>query len=105
MTSDRVAEIRSRLEAAFSPLQLEVTDDSHLHEGHVGARSGKGHFSVTIVSASFAGTRIIDRHRMVFEALGDMMRNDIHALSVSASPPEAEKKTEPTRDSYEKPVN
>ncbi|MDH3419982.1 MAG: BolA family transcriptional regulator [Gammaproteobacteria bacterium] len=105
MTSERVAEIRSRLEAAFSPLQLEITDDSHLHAGHVGARSGKGHFSVTIVSASFAGTRTIDRHRMVFEALGDMMRNDIHALSVSASPPETEKQTEPTKDSHEKAVN
>ena len=88
MNSDRVEEIRSRLETAFSPLQLEITDDSHLHEGHAGAKSGKGHFSVKIVSASFIGTRTIDRHRMVFEALGDMMQTDIHALSVSASAPE-----------------
>lgn len=88
MTSDRVAQIRSRLEAAFAPLEIEITDDSHLHEGHAGAKSGKGHFSVKIVSNSFVGTRMIDRHRMVFEALGDMMRTDIHALSVSASPPE-----------------
>lgn len=88
MNSDRVEEIRSRLETAFSPLQLEITDDSHLHEGHAGAKSGKGHFSVKIVSAAFVGTRTIDRHRMVFEALGDMMQTDIHALSVSALAPE-----------------
>ena len=88
MNSDRVEEIRSRLETAFSPLQLEIRDESHLHEGHAGAKSGKGHFSVKIVSASFIGTRTIDRHRMVFEALGDMMQTDIHALSVSAFAPE-----------------
>jgi len=87
MTIDRVARIRSCLETAFAPLELEIKDDSHLHEGHAGAQSGKGHFSVIIVSTAFADTRPIDRHRMVFEALSDMMRTDIHALSVSASPP------------------
>lgn len=101
MTADRVEQIRSRLEAEFSPLRLEITDDSHLHEGHAGARSGMGHFSVKIVSASFIGTRAIDRHRMVFEALGDLMRTDIHALSVSASPPETESKKTPTRETHE----
>lgn len=99
-----MAEIRSRLEAAFSPLQLEITDDSHLHEGHAGAKSGRGHFSVRIVSASFVGTRTLDRHRMVFEALGDMMRTDIHALSVSASPPETESTTTATRKAHEKAI-
>ena len=105
MNSDRVKEIRSRLETAFSPIQLEITDDSHLHEGHAGAKSGKGHFSVRIVSASFIGTRTIERHRMVFEALGDMMINDIHALSVSASPPKTESTTTATRTTHEKAIN
>ena len=105
MSNDRVERIRSLLEAAFSPLELEITDDSHLHEGHAGAKSGKGHFSVKLVSTSFSGTRTIDRHRMVFEALGDMMHTDIHALSVSASPPESKNTTTPTKENHEKPIN
>lgn len=86
MTADRVARIRACLEATFAPVELDVKDDSHLHAGHEGAKSGKGHFSVRIVSAAFIGVSPIDRHRMVFDALGDMMQRDIHALSVSASP-------------------
>ena len=66
----------------------EITDESHLHVGHAGAKDGKGHFRVRIISKLFSGTRPIDRHRMIFQALEDMMRSDIHALSVVASAPD-----------------
>ncbi len=88
MTQDRVDRIRAYLKAEFVPDELEVRDDSHLHEGHEGAKEGKGHFHVHIVSERFLNTRPIDRHRMVFHALGDMMQTDIHALSVAASAPD-----------------
>jgi len=89
MTLDRIERIRAYLKAEFAPDELEIQDDSHLHEGHVGAKEGKGHFRVRIVSERFLNTRPIDRHRMVFQALGDMMDTDIHALSVIASIPNA----------------
>jgi BolA family transcriptional regulator, general stress-responsive regulator len=85
---DRVALIRERLTRAFAPQQLEIVDESHKHVGHAGARGGGGHFSVRIVSAAFAGTGLVERHRLVYGALGDAMRADIHALSVKAYTPE-----------------
>ena len=88
MSSERVANIRARLEAAFAPDVLEIVDDSHRHAGHAGAKDGRGHFNVTIVSAKFAGTKPLDRHRMVYAALGSMMQTDIHALSVNALCPD-----------------
>ena len=87
MTANRVERIRTRLEQVFSPNELEVFDESHLHEGHVGAKDGKGHYRVYIVSEQFVRTRPLERHRMVFKALGEMMKKDIHALSVVAQPP------------------
>ena len=87
---DRVNRIRVRLEDAFNPSVLDIQDDSHLHEGHAGARDGKGHFSVTIVSSAFRSKGPLERHRMVFDALGELMRTDIHALRVSARAPDRE---------------
>jgi BolA family transcriptional regulator, general stress-responsive regulator len=81
--------IRRLLEAAFAPSELEVVDDSHHHVGHAGAADGRGHFSVRIVSAHFAGTLPLARHRAVYAALGTLMQTDIHALSIRASAPEA----------------
>jgi BolA protein len=80
--------IRERLTAAFTPEQLDIIDESHLHAGHAGARSGGGHFAVTIVSTAFAGHNLLARHRMVYDALGDAMQTDIHALSIKAYTPE-----------------
>jgi BolA protein len=60
-----------------------------LHAGHAGAREGKGHFQVDIVSVRFAGQSPIKRHRLVYEALGDMLETDIHALSINATAPES----------------
>lgn len=85
--SERVKEITQRLQTALQPSALAVDDESHLHAGHAGAKSGKGHFAVRIVSDSFDGQRLIARHRAVYGALGDYMTTDIHALSISAKTP------------------
>lgn len=81
----RVEAIRELLAAAFAPIELEVHDDSHLHIGHAGARDGRGHFRVRIVSPAFAGMAPVARHRAVYAALGDLMQTDIHALSIQAT--------------------
>ena len=87
MSIARAALIRARLETAFSPDSLEIIDDSHRHAGHAGAQDGRGHFQVRIVSSQFTGTRTLERHRMVYAALGTLMQTDIHALSVTALDP------------------
>lgn len=87
MTTDRVERIRLSLEQAFSPIELEIVDESHLHAGHAGAKDGRGHFRVKIVSKHFEGQKALRCHRMVYEALHTMMASDIHALSVTASGP------------------
>lgn len=87
MSSPRIAQIRSRLEAAFTPDVLEIVDESHRHAGHAGARDGRGHFLVRIVSNRFEGVRPLARHRMVYAALGPLMQTDIHALSLEALSP------------------
>ncbi len=84
MTTERAARIESILGTAFEPTKLQVKDQSHLHAGHAGAEDGRGHFAVTIVSDRFADHATIARHRMVYDALGDMMQTDIHALSIRA---------------------
>lgn len=86
--SKRIDMIRERLTAAFSPEKLDIIDESHLHAGHPGARSGGGHFVATIVSESFAGKNMLERHRMVYDALGDAMQTEIHALSIKAFTPQ-----------------
>ncbi|GMU42696.1 MAG: hypothetical protein AMXMBFR25_06820 [Lysobacterales bacterium] len=73
---------------ALAPLELEVSDESHLHVGHAGARDGRGHFRVRIVAATFCGERPLARHRRVYAALGDLMQTDIHALAIEALSPE-----------------
>ena len=79
--------IRERL-AALAPTSLELIDDSHLHAGHAGARSGGGHFRLTIVSECFRGKNTVARHRIVYDALGELMRKEIHALAIQARSPE-----------------
>jgi BolA family transcriptional regulator, general stress-responsive regulator len=87
MNDPRIAQIRSRLEAAFTPDVLEIVDESHRHAGHAGAKDGRGHFFVRIVSDRFEGAKPLARHRMVYAALGPMMQTDIHALSLEALSP------------------
>ena len=86
MTAARAALIRQKLET-LDPLELDVQDDSHLHAGHAGAASGAGHFSVKIVSPRFEGQRLVMRHRLVYDAVRDMMHSDIHALAITALAP------------------
>lgn len=85
---NRVERIRARLDDAFHPQLLEIRDDSHRHAGHAGARDGRGHFSVRIVSNAFSGLAPLARHRAVYAALGDLMETDIHALAIQAELPE-----------------
>ena len=87
MTAARVEAIRAALQSAFAPLALDIRDDSHRHAGHAGARDGRGHFHVRIVSEAFVGLAPLARHRAVYAALGDLMVSDIHALSIEAIPP------------------
>lgn len=84
----RVEQIRDALQQALSPTLLVVTDDSHKHVGHAGARDGRGHFTVEIVSEAFNGKLPLARHRAVYAALGGLMDSDIHALSIDARPPD-----------------
>lgn len=86
--SDRIEKIEELLTVAFQPTEILVKDQSHLHAGHAGAKEGKGHFDVRLVSDKFSGLSRIDRHRMVYDALGPFMRSDIHALRINAISPE-----------------
>jgi BolA protein len=78
--------IRTRL-AALEPAQLEIQDDSAKHAGHVGAKDG-GHYAVRIVAPRFAGLSTMQRHRLVYDAIGDLAQQRIHALSISAKTPD-----------------
>ena len=86
MTKTRVERLTERLQA-LEPDHLEVIDDSHRHAGHAGAADGRGHFTVLVVSKRFAGVNTLRRHRLVYEAVGDLMVTDIHALSIEALAP------------------
>jgi BolA protein len=87
VTKTRLARLDSRLRAALAPVDLEIIDDSHRHAGHAGAADGRGHFTVTVVSERFRGLPVVRRHRLVYEAVGDMMSSDVHALSIQALAP------------------
>jgi BolA family transcriptional regulator, general stress-responsive regulator len=83
---DTPAQIRERL-GILEPQSIEIIDDSALHAGHAGARSGGGHFRLSIVSPQFVGKATMARHRLVYDALGSLMRHEIHALSITAKTP------------------
>ena len=86
MASESV--IRERL-AALKPVSLDLQDESEQHAGHAGHRPGGGtHWQLHIVSEAFRGKSAVAKHRMVYEALGDLMHRDIHALTIEASAPE-----------------
>ena len=85
------AEIKQRL-AALEPLEVELVDESEAHRGHAGYRQGGGtHWRLAIVSPRFAGQPVVVRHRMVYQALGNLMQNPIHALAITARAPEETK--------------
>ncbi len=87
-SEQRLAEIRTRLEAALAPESLQVEDEGHMHIGHEGAKDGRGHFRVLIVSEQFQGKTPIQRHRLIYQALGELMQTDIHALAIESYTPE-----------------
>ncbi|BAL25046.1 BolA family transcriptional regulator [Azoarcus sp. KH32C] len=90
-----IEEIRARL-AALEPVSVDIGDDSHLHAGHAGARSG-GHYRVTVVSDHFAGKTKVARQRMIYDALGDLMRTSVHALAIDGALTAEEANSQPTR--------
>ncbi|MFL6820252.1 MAG: BolA family protein [Bradyrhizobium sp.] len=80
--------ITNKLREAFSPDSVEVTDESHLHEGHSGHRpGGQTHFRVYIVSPAFKGKSRIERHRMINDALATELAGSVHALAIRAEAP------------------
>lgn len=87
MKPDRQSLIQDRLEARLNPTELKVKDQSQLHVGHEGAKGGMGHFDVIIVSEAFDGLNRIQRHRMVYDALTELLETDIHALRIKAFTP------------------
>ncbi|MDP6122718.1 MAG: BolA/IbaG family iron-sulfur metabolism protein [Arenicellales bacterium] len=80
--SDRAQRIESLLRTAFSPSKLEIIDESHLHAGHAGAAGGGGHFRVVIASEQFSGLSTVASHRLIYQALDEMLPEEIHALSL-----------------------
>lgn len=84
--------IKNLLNEAFKPGLLEIIDNSSAHAGHAGARSGGGHYHVTIVAEIFEDRSLVQRHQLVYNALGDMMKQQIHALGINALSPSEETK-------------
>lgn len=86
MSAETVELLRQRL-AVLAPEALAIEDDSHRHAGHAGARQGGGHYRLEIVATAFTGKTTMARHRMIYDAAGDLMRGPIHALSIVAKFP------------------
>lgn len=83
----RIERISDQLRRALHTDDVELIDDSHLHAGHAGARDGRGHFRVRVVSSDFEGLRTVQRHQLVYRSLGALMQTDIHALGIAALTP------------------
>ena len=88
LAAERVQMIEEKLQSALSPVRIEIVDESYKHAGHEGAKSGGGHFSVMLIAEIFAGEKLLQRHRRVYDALGAAMQNEIHALSIRAYTPQ-----------------
>ena len=84
---NRAQRLRERLETRFAPAQLVIEDESHLHAGHAGAADGHSHFRIRIVAEAFRGVPAVARHRLVYAAVDDLLKTDIHALAIEALPP------------------
>ena len=86
MEKKRLTKIKEQLTNTFHPKKLIVTDESHYHQGqgHPGAKENKGHFAVAITAKAFNNKTLLERHRLIYEALDDLMKTDIHALKIHA---------------------
>jgi BolA family transcriptional regulator, general stress-responsive regulator len=87
VTLSREEKIRNQLQETLDPLELLIKDQSQLHIGHAGARDGKGHYDITVVSEAFIGLNRVQRHRVVYDSLRELLETDIHALRISAYTP------------------
>lgn len=87
MSQETIELLRQRLNA-LQPQSLSIEDESHRHAGHAGAKGGGGHYLLTIVAEAFAGKNTVARHRLVYDAAGDLMHARIHALVIRAMTPE-----------------
>jgi BolA protein len=85
MSHERIIMIKEGL-AILKPLEIEIEDEGHLHVGHAGAKSG-GHFKLYIVSECFNDMSQINRHKLIYSTLSELMKTDIHALSIYAKSP------------------
>ena len=85
--SDTIEAMKRRL-ALLAPEHIEIADESALHAGHAGARSGGGHYQLTLISSTFSGQSKVARHRAIYQSLGDLMSTRIHALSITALAPD-----------------
>lgn len=83
-----VAEEMCKRLAVLAPSRLEIVDQSTLHAGHAGSKDGGGHYLLTIVSPRFSGLGTVKRHRLVYDALGALMKREIHAVSMTTLSPE-----------------
>jgi len=83
----RIDRMAALLQVALAPLECQIDDDSALHAGHAGAASGGGHYRLRLVSSRFEGQSRISRHRLVYDALQEMMQQEIHALAITALTP------------------
>ena len=88
LVEDRAEAIRTRLERRLDADHVQIEDDSALHAGHLGAQGGGGHYRVTVVSARFEGLSRVAAQRLVYQALGELMTTDIHALEMRTLTPE-----------------
>ena len=86
--SSRTERIEALLVDRLQPLELRIKDQSHLHAGHAGAGDGRGHFEVFVVSGTFSGKSRIQRHQLVYSALAELLKSDIHALKIRALAPD-----------------
>lgn len=87
INEQRIAKMTEIIEEKLRPTHLEIINDSHKHVGHAGAKTGLGHFTMIITSPEFDNKSTIECHRMIYDALGDMMETDIHALSINIKIP------------------
>jgi len=81
-TAERIKLIRERLTTTFSPTHLEIIDESHLHQGHAGAKTGRGHFAINIAAKDLNNQSLMAAHRLIYQALGELMTDEIHALRI-----------------------
>jgi len=96
MNPGRIDKMRAKLSVALEPLALDIRDDSAKHIGHAGAQGGAGHYTVSITAAAFSGLGRLQRHRLVYDAIAELMPLEVHALSIKATAPEEDRDHSPT---------